>query len=108
MEREPKLPREEWRGEICGTSPAVSLSVSNLLDESEAHKRASQYRSGEGDLRGWLGVSLLRKEEAVKLRGGLSPTPWGPANSCLAKISPDFPLESTGFFPGQHLIHFWC
>ena len=21
-------------------------------------------------------------------------------------ISPDFPLESTGFFPGKHLIHF--
>ena len=55
------------------------LTASKLLDEPEAHKRASQYRTGEGVGRGYPCFAwrkLLSFERRVAACGGLSPTHW--------------------------------
>ena len=54
------------------------LTVLKLLDESEAHKRASQYSTGKEVGRGYPCFArrkLLSFERRTAARGGLSPTP---------------------------------
>ena len=75
------------------------LTVSKLLDESEAHKRASQYSTRKGVVRGRTrGYPLLRKEEAVKLRAVHRGTWWAFAHTV---VTSQFVLGKWDYPQGQ-------
>ena len=85
--REPKLLMGR-RAEIRGTSPAVPRracpAASKLLDESEAHTRASRYRTGQGLGRGYPNSARRKPQSVERHVVGFRPTPWRPASWCLA------------------------
>ena len=86
MEREPRLLRgrsgEQRSVPILWDIPRC-LIVSKLLDESEAHKRASQYRTGKGVGRGYPCFARRKAQKAVKLRAARRDTWWAFAHTLV-------------------------